>query len=73
MFARIGFTFVNIAEASSIKVSSGTLASKSVDEIYTNTSVSAWIGGTFVDVIFTMSTSESRNTFTYITEMGEIN
>jgi hypothetical protein len=41
--AWIGSTLINVTEATSVIVTSGTFAFETVDKVYTNTSVSAWI------------------------------
>lgn len=64
---RIAVTLVDIAEATSIVISTRTLALESVDHVNTNSTVGTWLRCTFIDIGLTVNTSESWRTCTRIT------
>lgn len=70
--ARVACTLINIAQATGIVISTGAVATETINEINTNTIISARIAGTFVNVCFAVLTSKTRQTFAGIPEVGKI-
>jgi hypothetical protein len=62
VLARTTGTLVHVAEAARIIVTPRTLALEAVHKVHTNAAIGTRIAGTFIDIGFTVLSSEPRNT-----------